>query len=143
MKAIGTTLLVIGWGLFVLLGLFGFIVCLVIIYRASGPLGLVMAFFLGPVTFMIAPLYAGFAWGDWTPAILIFGGSFPGAAMIALGAWMREHKPSTHYEAQSISYDGLDAEMLKIRPIDGAYDYPPRPTLEQEISSIRSRNVER
>lgn len=134
MKAIGGGFIALGYALFVLLGLAGFWVCLLIIFEAAGAVGLVAAFFLGPVTFTIAPLYAGFAWHNWGPAVLIYGGAFPGAAMIAFGGWLRSR-------TDVISKSGDPAaELLAIRPLAEDKDEgPPRPTLEQELAATRAR----
>lgn len=41
---------------------------------------------LTPVTFLAAPLYAGFAWGNWFLLVLNYGGGITAAILIGVGS---------------------------------------------------------
>jgi hypothetical protein len=64
----------------------GFVLCLGIISKAAGFWGLVAALFLGPITFVAAPLYAGFAWDNWFPLVLNYGGGIAAAVLLGIGS---------------------------------------------------------
>lgn len=86
MVALGKFIKIVGGIAFVILGLWGFFICLAIISKITGFWGLVVALFLAPVTFLAAPLYAGFAWGNWFPLILNYGGGVMALAIVGLGS---------------------------------------------------------
>ena len=86
MKALGGLIKVAGWIVFAVTGIWGFLLCLGIISKAAGFWRLVAALFLGPVTFVAAPLYAGFAWGNWFPLVLNYGGGATAAVLIGIGS---------------------------------------------------------
>lgn len=86
MNALGGLIKVIGWIVFAVTGLWGFLLCLGIITKAAGFWGIVAALVLGPVTFVAAPLYAGFAWGNWFPLALNYGGGIAAAVLIGIGS---------------------------------------------------------
>ena len=88
MTALGNLIKAAGWIVLVVTGLWGFFLCLAIISQAAGFWGIVAALFIGPVTFVAAPLYAGFAWGNWFPLVLNYGGGIAGAILIGLGSAM-------------------------------------------------------
>jgi hypothetical protein len=85
MKAFGRLLKGVGTLVWIVAGAWGFFLCLGIIAHAAGFWGIVAALFLGPVTFLAAPLYAGFEHGDWFPLILNYGGSLVGLVLMAIG----------------------------------------------------------
>lgn len=85
---IGGIFKVIGMTIWVGTGLWGFFLCLAIISKAAGFWGIVAAIFLGPITFIAAPLYAGFAWDNWFPLVLNYGGAAVSFIVIALGGAM-------------------------------------------------------
>lgn len=70
---------------FAVTGIWGMIICLGIIYKVAGIIGVVVSFFLLPITFGIAPFYAGFALDNWFPMILNFGGLALSAALLIVG----------------------------------------------------------
>lgn len=70
----------------VVAGIWGFFLCLGIISDAAGFWGIVAGLFLGPITFVAAPLYAGFEHGNWFPLILNYGGSLVAMALIGIGS---------------------------------------------------------
>jgi len=55
-------------------GLWSFMIELYIINLVWGLIGLIVGFFIAPVTFLLAPWYVLFAWGNWNPLILGYGG---------------------------------------------------------------------
>jgi hypothetical protein len=59
---------------FAITGIWGIILCLGIIYKVAGLIGVIVSFFLLPITFGIAPFYAGFALDNWRPLIVSYGG---------------------------------------------------------------------
>lgn len=83
MTALGNLIKVAGYIVFAVTGIWGFFLCLAIISKAAGFWGIVASLILGPVTFVAAPLYAGFAWDNWFPLVLNYGGGI--AAMILIG----------------------------------------------------------
>lgn len=85
MNGIGNLLRGVGMFVLIIAGIWGFFLCLAIISHAAGFWGLLAAIFLGPVTFIAAPLYAGFEHGDWFPLALNYGGSLVGIALVAIG----------------------------------------------------------
>ena len=85
MTPLGNLIKVAGWIVFSVTGVWGFFLCLAIISKAAGFWGIVVALVLGPVTFVAAPLYAGFAWGNWFPLLLNYGGGIAGAVLIGIG----------------------------------------------------------
>ena len=89
MVGLGNFFKVVGWIVFAVAGLWGFFLCLAIISKAAGFWGIVAALFLGPVTFVAAPFYAGFAWGDWFPLVLTYGGGIVATVLIGIGSAMR------------------------------------------------------
>jgi hypothetical protein len=85
-KQLSQLFMIVGWGSIVVGGLASFILDLRIIEQAAGFWGLVTAFFLGPVTFLAAPWYAGFHWGYWFPLILGYGSGIGGSALVGIGS---------------------------------------------------------
>jgi len=55
-------------------GLLGFFIELGIVSDVAGFWGLVVGFSAAPVTFAVAPLYAGFRLHNWMPAVFCYGG---------------------------------------------------------------------
>jgi hypothetical protein len=85
MRAIGGVLKIIGGLIFAVTGIWSFFLCIGIISKAAGFWGIVAALVLGPVTFVAAPLYAGFSQGDWFPLMLGYGGGISAALFIGIG----------------------------------------------------------
>lgn len=85
MTTLGKLIKGCGYIIFAISGLWGFFLCLAIITEAAGFWGLVVSFFVAPITFVAAPFYAGFAWGNWFPLILNYGGGIVACALIAIG----------------------------------------------------------
>ena len=88
MIILGNIVKVVGWIVLSVAGLWGFFLCLAIISKAAGFWGIVVALSIGPVTFVAAPLYAGFAWGDWFPLVLNYGGVIVAVILISIGEAM-------------------------------------------------------
>ena len=88
MVILGNLMKVVGWIVLSVSGLWGFFLCLAIISKAAGFFGIVVALFIGPVTFVAAPLYAGFAWGNWFPFVLNYGGVIVAVILISIGEAM-------------------------------------------------------
>ena len=88
MAAIGNLLKGAGYIVFIGAGLWGFFLCIGIIAKAAGFWGIVAALFLAPITFLAAPLYAGFVLEDWFPLILNYGGGVLAMALIGTGSAM-------------------------------------------------------
>ena len=115
MVARGNLLTVVGWIVLIVSGLWGFSLCLAIIVKVAGFWGLVAALFLSPVTFAAAPLYAGFAWGDWFPLVLNYGGGIAALILIGIG----EAMSGKHRDKKSVSSDGRMVDALKQIVADG------------------------
>jgi hypothetical protein len=73
-------------GVLVVGGLWGFLLSLGIISDAAGFWGVVAAVLLAPITIAATPVYAGFAWGEWVPMALNYGGGLASALLLYLGA---------------------------------------------------------
>ena len=85
MAALGGFLRTVGILVFAVTGLWGFFLCLAIINEAAGFWGIVVSLFLAPVTFVAAPLWAGFTHGNWFLLLLNYGGGMCGALLITIG----------------------------------------------------------
>jgi len=72
--------------IYIVAGLWGFIICLGIVADALGFVGTVIAFVLFPVTFAAAPWYAALAYGNWFPLILVYGGGIGASVLYGIGA---------------------------------------------------------
>jgi hypothetical protein len=73
-------------GVLVVGGLWGFLLSLGIIAEAAGLWGVFVALLVAPITIAATPLYAGFAWGEWVPMVLNYGGALASALLLYLGA---------------------------------------------------------
>lgn len=71
---------------FAITGIWGYFLCLSIITKVAGFWGLVISLCLTPITFLAAPLYAGFAWSNWFPLILNYGGGITAAILFGVGS---------------------------------------------------------
>lgn len=60
---------------FLISGIIGLIVCLSIVVEVAGFLGFIIAFFIFPVTLLVAPWYALIAWKQWFPLAITYGGT--------------------------------------------------------------------
>jgi hypothetical protein len=67
-------------------GLWGTFICFGIVQNALGTIAAVIGFFLFPALLGLAPLYAGFANGDWFPLLLVYGGSIGGVVLVGIGS---------------------------------------------------------
>lgn len=56
------------WGV----GLWGFILVSQYIYQKLGWIGVIVGVLITPVAYLVAPLWAGFVDGYWTPALVCF-----------------------------------------------------------------------
>jgi len=92
MATLGVGVKWLGYVVFAVTGIWSFILELWIIYVAGGFGGFVLAFFLGPVTFALAPFYAGIAWGYWFPLVLGYGGGIVAWGLIAAGSVLGERR---------------------------------------------------
>lgn len=58
--------------LYWIVGAWGFFLSLKVLYSVAGIIGVIVGILVTPVSFVIAPLYAGFAEGYWLPAIVSY-----------------------------------------------------------------------
>ena len=72
--------------LYIVGGIWGLIICLGIVSSKFGFIGVLVAFFLLPITVYLAPWYAGFAQGNWFPVMLIYGTGIGAAVLYGIGA---------------------------------------------------------
>ena len=77
---------VLGHIVFVIFGLWGFIIELTILYQVAGFDGVVIGFILLPVMFLAAPWYALVAWGHWFPLLIVYGGGILAAVLFGIGS---------------------------------------------------------
>ena len=66
-------------------GIWGFILCLAIIVKVAGFWGVVVSFFITPITFVATPWYALVAWGNWFPLSICYGGIIPASIFYYIG----------------------------------------------------------
>lgn len=88
-KTFGTIFIVIGIVMYVIFGLLGFVICLEIINQAAGFWGVVICFFLAPVTLLAAPWYALVAFGNWIPLLICYGGGIAASIAFGIGSTIR------------------------------------------------------
>ena len=75
----------VGYLSLVMFGFWGLALDLAIVNQAAGFWGVVVGFFLLPVTFAAAPWYAGVAWGNWFPLLVCYGGGITAGTVVAIG----------------------------------------------------------
>lgn len=85
MKSFGNLFKIVAGIIFAITGIWGFFLCLAIIVKVAGFWGLAASLVLTPITFVAAPLYAGFAWGNWFPLFLTYGGGLVAAIFFGIG----------------------------------------------------------
>lgn len=90
MNAIGSILKNTGMVVWVVAGIWGFFLCLGIISDVAGFWGIIAGLFLGPITFVAAPLYAGFEQGNWFPLILNYGGGMVAMVLFGIGSMISD-----------------------------------------------------
>lgn len=83
---IGGIFKIIGGIAYVGFGIWGLIIVLSIINQAAGFWGVVIGFFIFPVTLVAAPWYALVAWGTWFPLIVVYGGGIGASIFYGLGS---------------------------------------------------------
>lgn len=91
MKNVGDFFNAVGITAWFVTGIWGFFLCIGIISDAAGFWGVVAAIFIGPITFIAAPLYAGFEYNNWLPLILNYGGSIVSLSLIGLGGYLSDN----------------------------------------------------
>ena len=83
---IGQLVTGVGYLVGIICGIWGFLLDLAIVKEAAGFWGVVAGFVLMPVTFTVAPWYAGIAWGNWFPLLICYGGGIVATVIIVGGA---------------------------------------------------------
>jgi hypothetical protein len=87
-RKIGGGLIALGYFSGTAFGLWAFLLDAGILLRLGGWLLLIAGLFLFPFTMTVAPLYAGFAWGDWHPLKVTVAGSLMLWMFVAVGMAM-------------------------------------------------------
>ena len=77
---------VIGGILYFGFGIWGLIIVLSIINHAAGFWGVVVGFFIFPVTLVAAPWYALVACGSWFPLLVVYGGGIIASVLYGFGS---------------------------------------------------------
>ncbi len=90
MNAIGKVFVGAGILVWLVTGIWGYVLCLSIVAKAAGFWGFMAAFIFFPFTIAAAPLYSGIALGDWFPLALIYGGGVVGLVPIGIGSAFSE-----------------------------------------------------
>ena len=75
----------VGWAVWIVSGIWGFLLSLAVVNQAAGFWGVVIGFLFFPITFAAAPWYAVVAWGNWFPLIISYGGFGVGNLLMVLG----------------------------------------------------------
>ena len=83
---VGNGLRIIAFIMWALVGLAGFIIELWIVHDAAGFWGIVLGITLLPAVFLAAPWYALFAWGDWLPLVVVYGGGIGATVLFVVGS---------------------------------------------------------
>jgi hypothetical protein len=83
--ALGKLFKALGYAVFGITGLWGLFLCLAIVDKVAGFWGIVVGLFIAPVTFLAAPFYAGFHYGNWFPLVLNYGGAFVSGGLMLVG----------------------------------------------------------
>lgn len=89
MNALGRAFRVIGYLIYLLTGLWAFVLCLGIVHRVAGGIGVVIALVIAPITLYLAPWYSGFAWHEWFPLLLGYGGGILAWLVLAAGTGLQ------------------------------------------------------
>jgi hypothetical protein len=71
-------------------GLFALFISMSIVEQAAGFWGLVVGFMFFPVTFTVAPFYAGLHAHDWMPVVFTYGGGITAYLAFAFGQFVNE-----------------------------------------------------
>jgi hypothetical protein len=74
----------LGTLIYLVCGIWGFILSLKVIYAMWGVIGVVVSFFLAPITFALVPIYHGFTEGDWSIIVISYGGLLIATILTAL-----------------------------------------------------------
>ncbi len=85
MTIISTVFKIAGVIIFAIAGIWGFLLCLKILFIEMGLLGGIIALMLAPVTAVAVPLYAGFVFNYWFPLALMYGGGASGLVLMVIG----------------------------------------------------------
>ena len=81
----GNLIKALGGIVFAVTGFWGFFICLGIISRAAGFWGALAVVILAPIAFVVGPLYAVFAWNNWFPLVINYGGGIVAAVLTGIG----------------------------------------------------------
>ena len=84
-STLGTVLIACGLGVYAVAGIWCFILCLILLTRAWGVIAALIGVLVLPGTLFFFPFYAGFAWDDWLPFMLAYGGTVLGTALVWTG----------------------------------------------------------
>jgi hypothetical protein len=83
-----------GGACWVVLGFWSLVVNVKIIEAVAGFWGFLLAFVFFPIALTATPLYAFFVYGDSGPAVLSYGGTIIGFALVGLGSVLAEAPPA-------------------------------------------------
>ncbi len=83
---LGGFLIVLGRIVLTISGVLGFILDLYVVYAVGGPLLLVIGILTAPITFIVAPWYAGIALEYWAPLVIGYGGGIVAWILISTGS---------------------------------------------------------
>ena len=78
---------VLGILVWIVSGVWGFILTVKILNAVGGLLLVVIGVCVLPCSFAIAPWYAGAVWGEWLPLLVIYCGGLGGMACVYFGAF--------------------------------------------------------
>lgn len=85
-SAVGSLFKVTGIITYFVFGLWGFIISLSIVNAVAGFWGVVIGFFIFPITFVVAPWYALISWGTWHPLMIVYGGFIIATVLHSIGS---------------------------------------------------------
>lgn len=87
---VGQFLQLLGWGLLLVCGIWGLVICLGIVFAQIGVIGGIIALLLFPVVLTFAPWYEMLAHGNWYPFVVVYGGGALGYTIAAIGTGLAE-----------------------------------------------------
>ena len=84
-KILGLSFKFLGIAAYLIGGFWGLILCVGIVNNALGFLGVVVSLFLFPFLITLAPLFDGFANGEWMTLMVVYGGGLVGFVLHSIG----------------------------------------------------------
>lgn len=85
-SGLGGVLIAVAYVVYVISGLAGFVIELMIVSEVAGFWGVVLGITLLPAVLLAAPWYALVAWGNWLPLLVVYGGLVSATILYVVGS---------------------------------------------------------